>query len=235
MKHQMAGGRAEYCYAKVHAQSHFGHMRSHFGPCFLCTQVGTWHSTYADGVEVFHFPSGQTEAHHPGGLKEVLFPDGAARRVLPDGWVVYVYNYTYTDIYVYTVYALCSIGCCRTGGCLVYGIRFGSDEVCVKVRKIYIMYRIQLLYIYCRTGGWVVCVMRVVVGSGLAQMRCVREFAYMCAHTHTHTQTDTHTHPAVSSRMQGGAGRAPPAAVISGAAAAAPRAARDGAGLGTNR
>ena len=49
------------------------------------SQVGTWHTTHPDGVEVFHFPAGQTEAHHPSGLKEILFPGGHVRRVLPGG------------------------------------------------------------------------------------------------------------------------------------------------------
>ncbi len=48
-------------------------------------QVGTWHLTQPDGVEVFYFPSGQAEAHHPSGLKEILFPDGAARHAMADG------------------------------------------------------------------------------------------------------------------------------------------------------
>ncbi len=51
----------------------------------VCTQVGTWHTTHADGVEVFHFPNGQSEGHHPGGLKEIVFVDGEVRRVLPSG------------------------------------------------------------------------------------------------------------------------------------------------------
>ena len=59
----LAAGRVEYFYA----------------------EVGTWHSTHADGIEVFHFPSGQTEAHHPGGLKEIVFADGSVRLVHMDG------------------------------------------------------------------------------------------------------------------------------------------------------
>ncbi len=52
---------------------------------YLYAEVSTWHTTYPDGLEVFHFPNGQTEAHHPGGLKEIVFPDGNVRMVLPDG------------------------------------------------------------------------------------------------------------------------------------------------------
>ena len=52
---------------------------------YFYAEVDTWHTTHADGTEVFHFPSGQTEAHHPGGRKEILYPDGAARWVHPDG------------------------------------------------------------------------------------------------------------------------------------------------------
>ena len=37
------------------------------------------------GAEVYHFPSGQTEAHGLDGYKEILFPDGLLRRVYPDG------------------------------------------------------------------------------------------------------------------------------------------------------
>ena len=58
-----AAGRVEYFYA----------------------EADTWHTTHADGLEVFHFPSGQAEAHHPNGRKEILFPDRAARRVHPNG------------------------------------------------------------------------------------------------------------------------------------------------------
>ena len=28
-------------------------------------EVSTWHTTHRNGVEVFHFGNGQTEAHHP--------------------------------------------------------------------------------------------------------------------------------------------------------------------------
>ena len=45
----------------------------------------TWHTTCAGGTEVYHFPSGQTEAHHPGGLKEIIFQDGSMRLVDGEG------------------------------------------------------------------------------------------------------------------------------------------------------
>lgn len=48
-------------------------------------EVDTWHTTHADGVEVFYFSNGQTEAHHPSGVKEIIFPDGVIRKVFPDG------------------------------------------------------------------------------------------------------------------------------------------------------
>ncbi|GAQ86819.1 hypothetical protein KFL_003130080 [Klebsormidium nitens] len=63
VKNSDADGRVEYYYA----------------------EVATWHTTYADGVEVFHFPNGQVEQHEPDGSKEIFFPDGAVRKVNPDG------------------------------------------------------------------------------------------------------------------------------------------------------
>ena len=48
-------------------------------------EVDTWHTTHANGIEVFYFPNGQTEAHHPSGTKEIIFPDGIIRRVFTDG------------------------------------------------------------------------------------------------------------------------------------------------------
>ena len=48
-------------------------------------EVDTWHTTHANGIEVFYFPNGQTEAHHPSGTKEIIFPDGVIRRVFTDG------------------------------------------------------------------------------------------------------------------------------------------------------
>ena len=45
----------------------------------------TWHTTHANGIEVFYLPNGQTEAHHPSGTKEIIFPDGVIRRVFTDG------------------------------------------------------------------------------------------------------------------------------------------------------
>jgi hypothetical protein len=34
-------------------------------------QVETWQTTLPDGIEVYHFASGQTEARHPSGSAEV--------------------------------------------------------------------------------------------------------------------------------------------------------------------
>lgn len=55
----MGAGSVEYYYAKA----------------------DTWHTTCHGGIEVYHFPSGQTEAHHPGGLKEIIFQDGSVRLI----------------------------------------------------------------------------------------------------------------------------------------------------------
>ncbi|GFR43458.1 hypothetical protein Agub_g4541 [Astrephomene gubernaculifera] len=54
---------------------------------YYYAEVSTWHSTYGGegGVEVFYFPSGQTEAHHPGHGKEIVFPDGVLRVVTAEG------------------------------------------------------------------------------------------------------------------------------------------------------
>ena len=53
---------------------------------YYYAEVDTWHSTHPGGGEVYHFPSGQTEAHAPGGrVKDIRFPDGARRRVHADG------------------------------------------------------------------------------------------------------------------------------------------------------
>ena len=52
---------------------------------YFYKEVDTWHTTHPEGVEVYHFPSGQTEAHGADGRKEILFPDGLLRRVFPDG------------------------------------------------------------------------------------------------------------------------------------------------------
>ena len=71
-----------------HSPSSAFHMASAHLPLasLPLTQVGTWHTTHGQeggGVEVFHFPGGQTEAHHPDGLKEIVFPDGRVRVVMP--------------------------------------------------------------------------------------------------------------------------------------------------------
>ncbi len=52
---------------------------------YFYAEVDTWHATHSDGVEVFYFPSGQTETHHPSGLKEILSADGLVRLVHADG------------------------------------------------------------------------------------------------------------------------------------------------------
>lgn len=52
---------------------------------YFYAEVDTWHTTHPDGVEVFYFPSGQTETHHPSGLKEIVGADGLARLVHADG------------------------------------------------------------------------------------------------------------------------------------------------------
>lgn len=52
---------------------------------YFYREVATWQTTYASGLEVFYFPSGQVEGHKPGGSKEIVFADGAVRRVASDG------------------------------------------------------------------------------------------------------------------------------------------------------
>ena len=52
---------------------------------YFYREVDTWHTTHPGGIEVYHFPSGQTEAHGPDGYKEILFPDGLLRKVHADG------------------------------------------------------------------------------------------------------------------------------------------------------
>jgi hypothetical protein len=52
---------------------------------YFYREVATWQTTYASGLEVFYFPSGQVEGHKPGGSKEIVFADGAVRRVAADG------------------------------------------------------------------------------------------------------------------------------------------------------
>ena len=48
---------------------------------YYYAKADTWHTTCPGGIEVYHFPSGQTEAHHPGDMKEIIFPDGSMRLV----------------------------------------------------------------------------------------------------------------------------------------------------------
>lgn len=59
----------------------------------------TTHTTYADGLQIFHFASGQVEKHYIDGTKEIqfpdetikyLFPNGSAESVFLDGTVVHV-------------------------------------------------------------------------------------------------------------------------------------------------
>jgi centromere protein J len=52
---------------------------------YFYAKADTWHTTFPEGVEVYHFPTGQTEAHHKGGLKEIIFPDGNMRLVHSQG------------------------------------------------------------------------------------------------------------------------------------------------------
>ena len=59
----------------------------------------TTHTTYADGLQIFNFASGQVEKHYIDGTKEIqfpdqtikyLFPDGTAESVFLDGTVVHI-------------------------------------------------------------------------------------------------------------------------------------------------
>ncbi|KAM8857153.1 centrosomal P4.1-associated protein [Synchiropus picturatus] len=45
----------------------------------------TTHVTYADGMEVLHFPNNQTEKHFPDGRKIITFPDQTVKNLFPDG------------------------------------------------------------------------------------------------------------------------------------------------------
>eukprot|EP00940_MAST-03C_sp_MAST-3C-sp2_P001343 g1343.t1 len=44
----------------------------------------TTHTTRADGVELFEFPSGQKETHFKNGRKEISFEDGTRKTILPN-------------------------------------------------------------------------------------------------------------------------------------------------------
>ena len=46
--------------------------------------MDTWHTTHTDGVEVYHFPGGQTEVHNAG-TNDIRFPDGTVRHITCDG------------------------------------------------------------------------------------------------------------------------------------------------------
>ena len=52
---------------------------------YYYAKADTWHTTCPGDIEVYYFPSGQTEAHHPGGLKEIIFQDGSIRLVDSEG------------------------------------------------------------------------------------------------------------------------------------------------------
>ena len=100
------GGRVDYFYSEVrrspchvmeiyppvinmyHSNTCFNSLTLLTPPIPTYCKVSTWHTTHGSeggGVEVFHFPGGQTEAHHPDGLKEIVFPDGRVRVVMPGG------------------------------------------------------------------------------------------------------------------------------------------------------
>lgn len=53
-------------------------------PTCLYVQVAVWQCTHPDGLNVFHYPSGQVEGHFADGRKEVIFADGMAR-IVQDG------------------------------------------------------------------------------------------------------------------------------------------------------
>lgn len=57
----------------------------------------TTHTTYPDGLQVYHFPNDQLEKHYPDGTKEITFPnqsvkflfaDGSEESVLVDGTII---------------------------------------------------------------------------------------------------------------------------------------------------
>ena len=89
-KTRYANGTTKEVYANGDTIIHFtnGDIKKASGGTteYYYSEVDTWHTTYHNGIEVFHFPSGQIEAHFPNGTKEVLFPDGIAHRLTdPEG------------------------------------------------------------------------------------------------------------------------------------------------------
>ncbi|XP_071448849.1 centrosomal P4.1-associated protein isoform X2 [Hetaerina americana] len=69
---------------------------------YYYSETRTWHTTFADGLEVLEFPNGQIERHcngttevsfldgtirliHPNGKEEVMLPDGTMATVQPNG------------------------------------------------------------------------------------------------------------------------------------------------------
>ncbi|XP_046386182.1 centromere protein J [Ischnura elegans] len=51
---------------------------------YYYSETRTWHTTFADGLEVLEFPNGQVERHW-NGTKEVSFPDGTVRLIHSNG------------------------------------------------------------------------------------------------------------------------------------------------------
>ncbi|XP_046840996.1 centromere protein J-like isoform X2 [Xenia sp. Carnegie-2017] len=52
---------------------------------YFYAEVKTTHTTYPDGLEVLHFPSGQIEKHYPDGTKEIIFPDATVKYFYTSG------------------------------------------------------------------------------------------------------------------------------------------------------
>ena len=59
---------------------------------YFYAKAETLHGTFASGVEVYRFPSGQIECHANDGSKVICFPDGTKKTVFPDGSSESVFN-----------------------------------------------------------------------------------------------------------------------------------------------
>ena len=58
---------------------------------YFYASAETTHTTYANGIEMFEFPNGQTEKHHPDGLKEITFADNTRKIIHPNGEQVSIF------------------------------------------------------------------------------------------------------------------------------------------------
>lgn len=54
---------------------------------YYYAEAHTTHTTFPDGLEVFHFANRQIEKHYPDGKKEIIFPDKTVKYIYPSGEV----------------------------------------------------------------------------------------------------------------------------------------------------